>query len=89
MMSSPTRQKTKPDLADKKGHIMLSYQWANQELVKQIRNTLRENNFPVWMDIDDMGGSTVDAMAAAVEEADVVLVCYTSKYKDSDNCRSG
>ncbi|XP_021371459.1 uncharacterized protein LOC110462013 isoform X3 [Mizuhopecten yessoensis] len=70
------------------GHIMISYQWANQAILKKIRDNLRANGFKVWMDIDDMEGSTLDAMARAVENADVVLVCYSQKYKDSDNCRA-
>ena len=43
----------------------------------------------VWMDVDDMQGSTLAAMAKAVEDADIVLVCYSQRYKDSDNCRAG
>jgi hypothetical protein len=41
------------------------------------------------MDVDDMQGSTLQAMASAVEKADIVLVCYSQKYKNSDNCRAG
>ncbi|KAK3083289.1 hypothetical protein FSP39_018644 [Pinctada imbricata] len=70
------------------GHVMLSYQWGHQNLVKEIRNGLRNNGIKVWMDIDDMEGSTLNAMARAVEDAQIVLVCYSQKYKDSDNCRS-
>ncbi|XP_060064487.1 uncharacterized protein LOC132544855 [Ylistrum balloti] len=70
------------------GHIMISYQWGNQNMLKRIRDGLRANGFKVWMDIDDMEGSTLDAMARAVENADVVLVCFSQKYKDSDNCRA-
>ena len=41
------------------------------------------------MDIDQMGGSTLQAMADAVENANIVLMCMTQKYKDSPNCRAG
>jgi len=41
------------------------------------------------MDIDEMGGSTLESMAKAVENASVVLVCVSQKYKESPNCRSG
>ena len=34
-------------------------------------------------------GSILEAMAAAVEDAVVVLVCMTEKYKESPNCRTG
>lgn len=36
-----------------------------------------------------MEGSILEAMARAVEEARIVLVCYSEKYKDSQNCRTG
>jgi len=35
-----------------------------------------------------MSGSITEAMAIAVENASVVLVCMTKKYKESPNCRS-
>ena len=70
-------------------HVMISYNWGHQKMVKQIRDHLRNNGFKVWMDVDDMQGSTLQAMASAVENADIVLVCYSLKYKNSDNCRAG
>ncbi|XP_041361800.1 uncharacterized protein LOC121377777 [Gigantopelta aegis] len=70
------------------GHIMISYQWANQRTLVQVRDALREKGFVVWMDIDNMGGSTLQAMAEAVEDAMAVLVCMSLKYKDSLNCRA-
>ena len=71
------------------GHIMISYQWANQKILIKIRDELRKKGYDVWMDIDQMGGSTLAAMADAVEKASVVLVCMSQKYKDSPNCRAG
>jgi hypothetical protein len=41
------------------------------------------------MDIDQMGGSTLQAMAEAVEGADVFLMCMSNKYKHSPACRAG
>jgi hypothetical protein len=35
------------------------------------------------------GGSTLEAMALAVERAAVVLVCLSQGYKDSPSCRTG
>ena len=37
-------------------HIMLSYQWDDQPLVKRIHERLTEHGLPVWMDIE--GGVT-------------------------------
>ena len=43
----------------------------------------------VWMDIDQMGGSTLESMAKAVEQSRIVLMCMSQKYKNSPNCRAG
>jgi len=34
-------------------------------------------------------GALLDSMADAVERSSVVLVCFTEKYKNSPNCRTG
>ena len=70
-------------------HVMISYQWDVQRLVIQLKNKLQADGYKVWMDIDEMGGSTLESMASAVENASVVLVCVSQKYKESPNCRSG
>ena len=41
------------------------------------------------MDIDQTEGSTLQAMADAVENASIVLMAMSQKYKDSPNCRAG
>ncbi|XP_020626470.1 uncharacterized protein LOC110063812 isoform X2 [Orbicella faveolata] len=75
-------------LATDTKHVMISYQWDVQTLVIQLKNKLQADGYKVWMDIDEMGGSTLESMAKAVENASVVLVCVSQKYKESPNCRS-
>ena len=36
-----------------------------------------------WMDVDQMSGSTLEAMAKAVEESCVFIMCVSKKYKES------
>ena len=69
-------------------HVMISYQWDNQEVLTEVKNRLQESGYRVWMDLEQMGGSTLEAMAKAVENASVVLVCVSQRYKESPNCRS-
>ena len=69
-------------------HVMISYQWDNQELLVEVKNKLQASGYRVWMDVEQMGGSTLEAMAKAVEDAAVVLVCVSQRYKESPNCRS-
>ena len=68
---------------------MISYQWDVQQSMIQLKNQLQAKGYKVWMDIDEMGGSTLESMASAVENASVVLVGVSQKYKESPNCRSG
>ena len=68
---------------------MISYQWHNQKTLIKIRDELKNKGYKVWMDIDNMKGSTLEAMAEAVEKASVVLLCSSQKYKNSPNCRLG
>ena len=73
---------------DKK-HIMISYQWDNQPLVKKIADYLKERGFKVWIDMYDMKGYIMDDMATAVENASCLIVCLSRKYKISPNTRRG
>ncbi|KXJ14094.1 hypothetical protein AC249_AIPGENE25222 [Exaiptasia diaphana] len=69
-------------------HIMISYQWDVQKTLIQVKKLLQQSGYKVWMDVDQMQGSTLEAMAKAVENSALVLVCISSKYKESPNCRS-
>ena len=42
------------------GHIMLSYEWSVQPVIKRIRDSLVRRGYRVWLDIDQMRGSTMD-----------------------------
>ncbi|KXJ21747.1 uncharacterized protein LOC110253730 [Exaiptasia diaphana] len=74
--------------SDKSKHVMISYQWDVQKTLIQVRKRLMTAGYKVWMDLEQMGGSTLEAMARAVENSAVVLVCVSQKYKESSNCRS-
>ena len=57
------------------------YQWDMQATVLRVAKSMRERGFRVWVDTEMMSGSTLDAMAAAVEGAHCVLICITERYK--------
>uniref|UniRef100_H2XPZ8 TIR domain-containing protein n=3 Tax=Ciona intestinalis TaxID=7719 RepID=H2XPZ8_CIOIN len=69
-------------------HVMISYQWDVQPMMLQVRNKLKENKFKVWIDVDRVEGSILSAMADAVENASVVVVAMSEKYKNSNPCRT-
>ena len=69
-------------------HIMISYQWDSQEMCIRIKNELEQRlNRKVWIDLENMRGHTMQAMAKAVEQASCVLICMTRKYSESYNCK--
>ena len=69
-------------------HVMISYQWDSQKVLVELKNRLRASGYRVWMDLEQIGGTTLDAMAKAVENSSVVLVCVSERYKESPNCRA-
>ncbi|XP_070554353.1 uncharacterized protein [Ptychodera flava] len=77
-----------PSTVTSKGHVMISYNWGVQKRMIRLKEKLKAAGFKVWMDIEKMGGSTLEAMAEAVQGADVVLICMSEKYKYSNPCRS-
>lgn len=40
---------------------MISYNWGNQSTVKLIAQSLKEAGYTVWLDIEEMSGSTLAA----------------------------
>ncbi|XP_030845200.1 uncharacterized protein LOC764345 isoform X2 [Strongylocentrotus purpuratus] len=69
-------------------HVMISYQWDVQKQILKVKDVLKALGYNVWLDVERMGGSTLEAMANAVEEACVVIICFSEKYKDSPACRT-
>ena len=70
-------------------HIMLSYNWEQQKVIRRVNAALKARAYTVWIDTERMlGGSTVlERMAGAIEHA--VVVCYgiSKAYSRSTNCR--
>ena len=36
------------------GHVMISYQWKNKDMLIRVRDHLRQRGYTVWMDVDNM-----------------------------------
>ena len=66
---------------------MLSYNWNHQATIKRINTALKARKYVVWIDIEKMKGSTVEMMADAVEDCDVMCYGISQAYKESTNCR--
>ena len=68
-------------------HVMASYNWDHQEVIMRVVGSLQSRGYLVWVDLEQMKGSTVDTMSLAVEGSEVVLIGVSRAYKESSNCR--
>lgn len=69
-------------------HIMISYNTHSRELCLKIKSELEKLNWKVWIDVNEIHGSSLDSMAQAVENSKCVLICVTEKYRQSINCQA-
>ncbi|CAF1025283.1 unnamed protein product [Rotaria sp. Silwood1] len=76
------------DVRNYKYDIMLSYSHRDKDLCHRIYDRLVKDNFRIWIDRDQMHGSTMVAMADAIENAEFVFVCMSDAYKQSAYCQS-
>jgi hypothetical protein len=68
-------------------HIMISYCWAQQDIILEICKQLKAAGLTYWLDVEQMHGNINDRMAEAIEGCSVVLMAISSRYKLSANCR--
>jgi hypothetical protein len=68
-------------------HVMISYNWDHQPVIKRINAGLKLRGYNVWIDVEQMKGSTIDAMSEAIDNAAVFLCGVSLAYKESANCR--
>ncbi|CAF0972896.1 unnamed protein product [Didymodactylos carnosus] len=66
--------------------LMISYCWAEKKIAKNIYENLVTSGYHLWFDEDKMHGSTLSAMADAIENSQCILVCMSDNYKRSNNC---
>jgi transcriptional regulator NrdR family protein len=68
-------------------HIFISYNSESRSICLNIKTFLESIGFKCWIDVENIHGSSIDAMAKGIETASCVLICMTEKYKESNNCR--
>lgn len=76
------------DSPEESKHIMISYNRDSRELCAKIKEELEKSKFKVWIDFEEIHGSSLESMARAVEDSMCVLLCMTEKYKMSPFCRA-
>jgi hypothetical protein len=73
---------------DNPHHIMISYNRESRDLCIKIKKDLEAKGYKVWIDIENITGSSLDSMAKAIENSMCVIVSMTEKYKLSAFCRA-
>lgn len=68
-------------------HLMISYCHENKANCVKLNEILKAKGFKTWIDIENPFDNLLDGMASAVNNASIVLVCYSDSYKRSSNCR--
>lgn len=70
----------------KTDHIMISYNKESRELCMQIKAVLEKEGHKIWIDVEDIHGSSLESMANAIENSKCVLIC---KLILNNPCRYG
>jgi hypothetical protein len=68
--------------------VMISYNSSSRGICIQIKEELEKNGYKVWIDINEIHGSSLESMAKAIETSDIILLCITEKYRQSINCQA-
>jgi hypothetical protein len=69
-------------------HVMISYNTASRPLCLRIKEKLESFGLKVWIEVNDIHGSSLDSMSGAVEQSFCVLMCVTEKYRQSIYCQA-
>ncbi len=70
------------------GHLMISYNRDSRDLCLRIKSELEKSDYKIWIDVDNIHGSSLESMANAIEQSSCVLMCMTEKYKNSQACQT-
>jgi hypothetical protein len=88
-LEKETEAAAKPALSNSYQHdIMVSYSHSDKRVCYQIHEQLVKHGFRVWIDREHMHGATMMAMADAIENSDIILICMSDAYKQSVYCQS-
>ncbi|CAF1563995.1 unnamed protein product [Rotaria sp. Silwood1] len=68
--------------------IMISYSHKEKILCKQIYDELTKSGYRIWIDFDQMHGNVMDAMAQAIEQSHIIIICMSEQYRKSNYCRA-
>ena len=60
--------------AQKLGHVMISYNRESRDICLEIKSHLQALGYTVWIDVEDIRGSSLESMAKAIEVIIMFLI---------------
>lgn len=68
--------------------MMISYSHKDKEICGQIYDELLRRGYRVWIDFNEMHGNVMDAMAHAIKQSRLIILCVSEEYQRSNYCRA-
>lgn len=65
---------------------MFTYNWANMDQVDRIKIELEKLGYKIWLDRDQMIGSSFEKTAEGINKSELILMCVSERYKSNYNC---
>jgi hypothetical protein len=87
-MHSDPRTNPSDAVIKSKFDVMISYSHTDKKLCFEICDFLERDGYHVWLDRDRMHGDAIVAMADAIENSELIIVCMSTGYKSSPYCQS-
>ena len=66
---------------------MISYEERDEYKCMKLSKMLKEAGHKTWLKGENVSNNIIDGIASAIENALLVLVCYTDEYRESTLCR--
>jgi hypothetical protein len=78
----PSINRSSSLIIPKTDHIMISYNKESRDLCLKIKSALEKDGHKIWIDVEDIHGSSLESMALAIERSKCVLICELLIDKD-------
>ena len=80
----PSINRSSSLIIPKTDHIMISYNKESRDLCLKIKTALEKDGHKIWIDVEDIHGSSLESMALAIERSKCVLICELLINRDSN-----
>ncbi len=85
---SEEKLKSGAEYGRKTGHVMISYCQKRSPIVHKIWKRMKEENIPIWIDVERLGAGDLDEnLAQAIDGANLIVSCFSEEYQKSAYCR--